>query len=921
MGYIFGNAFAQNLSFEGQIVDSNNNPITQVSIFLTNVKKYIKSNKLGYFSFNSEIGSEIKVSAIGFLEQKIILSNPNFKIVLKEITDTLPEFITLGTRRLNRIKLESVVPIDVIKFSDVGISTARVDLASNLNYAVPSFNYVNQVGSDGGDHIDLATLRGLGTDHTLVLIDNIRRHPTAFVAVLGVRGRANSGIDFNAFPAIAVNKIEVLKDAATAQYGSDAIAGVINIGLKKNTDKWDIVLDYSGYYDYDYNSVKFNQNNDFYTSGSVIDGQTIYAGINKGWKLGKRGGFINLSFEYLNQEKTFRAPNPKDSILNYSRLQRAFGNGSVEKKSFFYNMEIPLSLKHPALIFYGFGGLNNKVSNMYGFTRFYTAGGSTSRFPVNPSGEIIFDPKIMRRTNDGSYLFYNPQYEVRDEDYSNAVGIKGITKSDWNWNVSSNIGYNNFNFFGVKTYNASIIGQTTPNNFNDGGFNLLQWTSNIDFSKFFGNKLKGKHFNIAFGSEIRYEKYQIYKGENLSWQIVPNNFNLNQAAGSQGFPGYQPSDEVTANRTNIGFYGDFEWNPFKIWTLDFAIRGENYSDFGSLVTYKFASLVKVSPFVNIRGSISSGYRAPSLAQIYYSNTLTTLNKGVLSVIKFANNRDPLAQLAGIPSMKQETSLNFSLGTTWQPLKNLNISLDGYLIKMYDRIILTGYYNSSNTNLPAPFLNAIIAANVNSVQFFTNALNATNYGMDITADYFLKIDHKNSLKFLIAANFQNINIDKVNIPKGLSGNGSLDSVFFSPREQYYVKASAPDSKIIFTVEYNLSKLGLGIRATRFGMIQIAGYGQDGINLLIPTDANPNITVPDVINLTPKLVLDFYARYQVAKILQLNVGVDNVLNTHPDYSTVANAQRAAAGNNDSGGAWESAQMGFNGLRFFSKLVFSF
>ena len=707
----FKGVFSQSQIISGTVTDQKGNPISGATLSINSIQieaKYApKFSKLttsasnqGTFQINAPYGAALQISSVGYISQTIKINSNQLTIILLEDIEQLTEVISLGTRRINREKLESVVPVDVVKYNQIGITTARVDLESNLNYAIPSFNYNRQSGTDGSDFLDIGTLRGLGPDQTLVLMNNKRYHPTALVSLFGSRGRANSGVDLNSFPAIAVDKIEVLRDGATAQYGTDAIAGVINIGLRNNTDKWNIVVDFSAYYDYKYNSSLYNQNNDYVAAGPV-DGQTLYFGLNKGWKWGKRGGFINVSFEILNQDFTFRAPNPKDSALGVTIYRRAFGDGSYTKLSGFYNAEIPLSDKNPTIKLYSFGGYTQKNSSSYEWTTNYSNGDGSDRFPVYPDGTIIPSP-IYRKTNDGLTTYYNPFIESIITDINDVIGLRGETKTKWNWNLSSNIGYNDFHNYDNQTFNASIIGDATKNYFDAGGFNFTQWVNDIDFTKSFGKIGHAGGLNVAFGTEARLERYEIYAGEVLSYATIPSNLpsGQQQVGGAQGFPGFSALDVTVASRTNVGVYGDVEWTPFKPWNLEVAVRAENYSDFGAVLVGKFATLVKVSKFVNIRGSFSNGFRAPTLAQINFKHTLIAFINKQLVQERLVDNNDPIARAAGIPKLKQETSLNFSLGFTWKPLNNLNITVDGYYIQIKDRVIFTGNY-SVNDSLPQP----------------------------------------------------------------------------------------------------------------------------------------------------------------------------------------------------------------------------
>ncbi|MFM8962404.1 MAG: TonB-dependent receptor plug domain-containing protein, partial [Sphingomonadales bacterium] len=318
------------------------------------------------------------------------------KVVLNAATTDLQDVILVGSRGSGRAKLESPVPVDVIKISEVAINTARMDLTSSLNYAAPSFNYNKQSGADGADHVDIGTLRGLGPDQTLVLINGKRRHSTSLVGLFGTRGRGNSGVDLNGFSQASVDRIEILRDGASAQYGSDAIAGVMNVILKKNTNEWNIITGLAGYYDKKFNTYQHKDKNDYLYS-NPIDGVTSAIQANRGFDLGKKGGFINLSFDVLDQGKTFRQAASSDIAdkdgLPTNTWRQGFGDGSLTSYGAMMNLELPLGEN---IKFYAFGGMNNKKSDAYAYTRNWSA--RPTRFPVNSNGSLKFVPDIMFRS-------------------------------------------------------------------------------------------------------------------------------------------------------------------------------------------------------------------------------------------------------------------------------------------------------------------------------------------------------------------------------------------------------------------------------------------------------------------------------------------------------------------------------------------
>jgi iron complex outermembrane receptor protein len=753
--------------------------------------------------------------------------------------------------------------------------------------------------------------------------------------LFGTRGRGNSGADLNAFPQSAVDRIEILRDGASAQYGSDAMAGVMNIVLKRDINKWSINTGWAGYYDTKFNPARFNEGNQ-YVSGKKIDGGTFSFSANGGVALGKKGGFINVSMDFLTHAKTYRQSDTTDWQTDKNALpyinpyRRAFGDGSIDTYGAMYNMEIPTNAKRTTT-FYSFGGFNNKASDAYAYSRNWSA--RPQRFPVDMNGDILYDPNIMRTTNDGE-IYYNPHIQTKIKDISFAAGVKGLCHG-WNWDISNTLGRNDFHFYGDKTFNASMFmtpGTPLRTHFDDGGFNFLQNTLNFDVSRSFKSIAEG--LNLGFGTEFRYEHYQIYEGEEASYDsyypdslFYPNVGEFRTpAAGSQGFPGFKPDDAIKAHRSNISLYADAELNATKAWLLDAAIRYENYSDFGSVATFKFATRYKVAQNFNIRGSVSTGFRAPSLQQINFSNTLTSFSGGNLVNALFARNGSSITKAAGIPDLQEETSVNGSIGFAWKPMPGLTFTMDGYIVKVKDRIVESGLFSASDPTLPPSFISQI-PADVATVQFFANAVNTTNYGLDIVADYAARWGN-NSVKILLAGNFQHMKVDKINVPSALNGTVLNQKTFFSDREEAFLLASAPNAKFNLSLEYNFKKFGVGTHLNYFGKIKLLGFGdatadnpnQTGINPMVPTDADGSVYVPEEFNFKGKLVADLFASYNITKKITVFIGVDNVLNVHPDLGVNPQA-KGWFGDNESGGPWDSVQMGFNGRKLFTKLSFNF
>jgi iron complex outermembrane receptor protein len=940
----------------GKVADKSSGAVLAgASIKIKGTRRGVSTGSDGSFTIQVKPGDILLISNIGYSNKEVPVPGESYiTIPLEALSAELTQLVFVGSRGAARTKTESPVPVDVIKVGDIGQSTARPDLMSQLNVAVPSFNYNKQSGADGSDANDFASLRGLGFDQTLVLINGKRQHLSAFVNEAGTRGRGNSGTDLNAIPESAIDRVEILRDGASAQYGSDAIAGVINIILKKDVNHLNITTGGSAYDDHKYNALNFVDPSQYYT-GARLDGLTYSLGADYGWAIGKNGGFINVAGNFLDEGKTFReepdtnmSTNPQALPIN--TVRRAFGDGGVISGGGMINAEIPIAGTRTK--FYFFGGYNRKLSDVYAYTRDFNA--NPQKFPTNPDGTLIFDANIMKvaGASDGSInsnnVFFDPQEKVYITDKSFAAGFEGTAFNGWDWDISNVVGNNDFHYHGYETFNASLANTPTDlkTSFNDGGFTFTQNTFNLDINRHFDGVAEG--MTLSFGGEYRYERYHLYAGEPDSYgyastaQIYPNLIGdglgdslRSPATGSEGYPGYQPTDATIAHRTNVGGYIDVALDLTHAWLVDAAARFENYSDFGFVNTYKLATRYKLTENFNLRGSLSTGFRAPSLQQINFSNTNTNVVNGELVYVKLVPNYSPIARAAGIPKLTQETSVNGSFGFSWNPLPNLTATVDGYWVQMKHRVVITGNFDGSVAAI-APFL---AQYNVSSVNFFANAVNTTNTGVDVVLDYNKRIG-RSRFKWTLAGNIQNITIDKINIPSVLNTSYANQQAFFSTREQYFLRASAPRAKGTLALEYSIQKFAVGAHLNYFGKVVTQGFGYAslpgaapggpgsagisdqglGWDPYVETD-NGESVVPENFVHHGKFTTDAYVSYKVSKNLVWYAGVDNIFNVHPDLSMVPNARNESAYDSESGGPFDSLQMGFNGLRLFSKLSFNF
>lgn len=831
---------AQKILVKSKIISSSGEVIIGANIVENGTPNATVSDLEGKFSLSVKSENAlITVSFVGYTPIELPASSIKDIITLDEV-NTLQQIVVVGTRSLNRSSTDTPSAIDIIDLKDIKTKSGQLDINQLLQYAAPSFNSNRQSGSDGTDHVDPASLRGLGPDQTLVLVNGKRRHQSSLVNIYGTRGRGNTGTDLNAIPIAAIERIEILRDGAAAQYGSDAIAGVINIILKKTTEDLEVNASV-GVHSAKY---RFDDKN--------WDGLNYNLNGNYGFKVGE-DGFVNLTADYNFRDRTNRA-----NINTEELARREFGDPQATNTSLYLNASLPISSKSQ---FYVFGGSNMRNGSSYAWTRF--ADDDRNIIEIYPNG---FDPLINAKINDNSV----------------ALGFRTLVKG-WDVDVSNTFGNNSFKYRITNTLNASM-GVTSPTEFDAGGFGLNQNTVNLGFTKY--NKAILAGLNIAFGAEYRKENYNIFAGEKDSY----TSYKEGVPPGSQGFPGFQPRDAIKAGRSNIGVYFDTEADFTKSFMIGAAVRYENYSDFGGTLNGKLSTRLKVNDVFTLRGTANTGFRAPSLPQVYFNSTVTNFINGVATEVLIARNASNVAQSVGIPALKEEVSQNASLGFTLRPNNSLSLTVDGYVVKVKDRIVLTGQFSDEDDIIGA----TLQGLNVGKAQFFTNAVSTTTKGLDVVLAYKATVG-EGSLTTSLAANFNNLSIDEIYTNDKLKGK---EETYFDLREQYFLRASAPPSKINLTLDYQLNKLSANLRLTRFGQVELADWNYD---------AKEN----DIYS--SKITTDLSLRYAFTDKVQFVLGGNNILDVYPDtfsgYYT------------ESGGAWDPVQMGWNGRYLYTRLKLNF
>lgn len=854
-------------TIRGTVKDANGTPIPSASILVKGTTTGTTSDFDGNYTISCSEGSVLVFSYIGFETQEITVGSSSTIDVVLATGVSLDAVQLVGSRSPKRTAVDTPVAIDVIDIESLATQSGNIEVNQLLQFAAPSFNANKQSGADGADHIDPATLRGLGPDQTLVLVNGKRRHASSLINIFGTRGRGNSGTDLNTIPVSAIKRIEVLRDGASAQYGSDAIAGVINIVLKDNVDELTGTISYGAFNanaqgnfpdgtpNTDGNRLDTNRDGNVIGGDQDFDGGTVKLGLNYGVGIGKNG-YANFTTEFVNKNKTLRPG---------FDFRRGFGEAALKGFNFIGNVSVPISEKTE---FYAFGGRNYRDTDAFAFTR---NGGERVIPEIFPNG---FTPRITSIITDNSV----------------SAGFRTETESGWNIDVNNTWGKNNFHYFIKGTLNASLEA-ASPTEFDAGGHSLSQNTTSIDFSKYYDEVASG--FNLALGLEYRTENFIIFAGEEGSYGTFDTNGLLitdpstqtqpidpitgePRPGGSQGFPGYSPANEIDRNRSNFSLYADGELDVSETFLLAAAARFENYSDFGSTINGKLAARVKASDNINIRGSVSTGFRAPSLAQSFFNLRFTDFQGGVASETLLAPNNSPVTAAFGIGALKEETAVNTSLGFT-ASFGDFTATLDGYFISVKDRIILTGTFDASGLGI-----------NVSEAQFFANGVDTETTGLDIILSWKKNIGD-GLFKTSFIGNINNLKINSIN-------NGALDAdTFFGEREQAFLLASAPDSKLTLNASYKIRKFDVALAATNYSEIVLIDFAG----------------TEDVYD--SKTIFDLNFGYTLSDHLKLSIGGNNIFNEYPSQQD--------DGETESGGYFDAVQFGFGGAYYYARLGFTF
>lgn len=843
--------------------------------------------------------------------------------------DPAAAIVVIGTRRTDRTVADSTVPIDVIS-GDALQNSGTTETNKLLNQLVPSFNFPQPSLTDGTDSLRPATLRGLSPDQVLVLVNGKRRHQSSLINLNGSVGRGSTAVDMNTIPPLAIERIEVLRDGASSLYGSDAIAGVINIQLKRSVggkaqisfgkyitqmdgvDQVDTVdptltsptfaIGTNGFY-----SVSGGDNPVISYTGKDRkrnDGDTYTMATNIGLPVGANG-YLNFTAEYKDRSPTnrsgpdirrnyFAAGDPRETTID--RYWHRYGDGESKDMNFFVNAGVDLS---EAVEFYTFGSYGVRDGNGAGFYRRSLdirnqdwSASTTSFVPIYADGFL-------------------PLIESQIVDISAAAGIRGDLGA-WNYDLSLVYGSNRLDYGVSNSVNTSLGGANSLRKFNAGGLRSGQTSLNLDVQRELDIGI-GKSVSFAFGGEWRNENYKIVPGEEQSWINGPfSAAPYGAAGGSQVFPGFRPSNATDVSRDSFAGYVELDSDITDSFTLQLAGRYEHFSDFGDTVNGKAAARFEPISGLAFRGSISTGFRAPSLAQQSFQTTSTNNVGGQLIEIGTFPVTSAVAIALGAQPLKPEKSVNIGGGVSFTMIDGLSITADYYNIKINDRITLTENLQGADI---VSTLTAAGITGVSSARFFINGIDTRTQGLDIVASYRLPDFGAGTVR--LSAGF-NLNDTKITDRRTFSGFTAQR--LFARQESYRLTEGQPKDKLNVSLDWVYDKVGLTLRTNRYGKVFLpSSYSTSANNNNI--DLAPG-EVPGDIFLSPKWVTDMELRIKPIESVQIAVGANNIFDVYPDRLPFGTVDGVNYGLNNSFLPYSSqSPFGFSGRFVYGRVSVDF
>ena len=865
------------LPISGKIMDAQGNPIIGASIVVKGRSKSAVTDINGQFEIAAEVGEILYISHIGFKSMEVVATATPLSITLEEDVSTLSEVSVIGSRGKPRTDVNRPVPVDVLTAKDLQ-NTNQIELGQQLQFASPSYNSAKYGINGSLVYADYATLRGLGPDQILFLVNGKRRHQLSIAQIGFTIARGMVVTDINTIPFLSTERAEILRDGAASQYGSDAIAGIVNIKLRETV-----------------NQGTFRTQIGTTQEG---DGTNYMAALNYGFKLGKEKSFLNFTLHYQQLGETNRSDYYTGRI--YSSTKRLddsiraargfypatdsfkvgiFGASNVKSPQVFINAGYPINDKWSL---YGFGGYSYKKAIGYGFFRNAIPTDANSNPALYPNG-------------------YVPIFPAEDRDFSAVVGLTRTVLNGWNMDFSTGYGKNKVDRFGSNTSNTSL-GDASPREFYVGNSIFGQSTTEANLSRNYLGLWKMKALNVAFGSQFRVDKYQLSKGDDNSYKVGPFATSNGKTPGTNGIGAVSPTDEANETRTNLGIYADIEADITERFLLTGALRFENYSDFGSNLSGKIASRLKITDNIALRGSINKGFRAPSLQQTFLSTTATLVQAGQIRFSKQYRSNDPLLDELGIQDPKPEISLNYNLGLTAKAGEKFLFTVDAYQIDITNKIVISEALAVANI---AVLKAKLSSAGIQQISFFTNHIGTKTQGIDIVSSYKTGIGEKGFLNLSLGATFNETKVKDIKKTPDELQTGTINRIaIIDTISIALIETAQPRQKIIFSTTYSIGRFSIVGRATYFGKVA-AWEKPSGL---------PHIRQ----EFGAKTLLDLSLACDITKKIKVTIGSNNITNQYPD-KVLSNLAAYASGQTPYNR--NVNQFGFAGAFYYGNLTFNF
>ncbi|MBI3220819.1 MAG: TonB-dependent receptor [Bacteroidetes bacterium] len=884
--------FAQNREVTGTVTDAESgSPLPGANITVKGTSIGTASDVDGKYKLTVPVNaSTLVVSSIGYTTQEITLGVSNVvDVKLATSANELEEVVISVGRGAQRTIIDNPVPVDNFTSKELA-TTGQFTFDKALQYRVPSFNTVNTPVNDASTLLDPYEIRNLGPSRTLILINGKRKNLSSLLYVQFAPGRGETGADLSGIPTDAIKRVEILRDGASAQYGSDAIAGVMNVILK---DK------------FEYSSLNV-------ISGvtSKGDGGTYGLSFNSGTNFAKNG-FINYTIGFNQTDNAVRSgtidplveiatfgsysgPNSESdpanaNIINFLKINPTGGNingtGATTAAKFSYNLGIPV-------------GENMQFYSNAAFVAKKVLSNANYRTPYwrTDFGLLhITDPNGVNYTGDNTlnsagveiykgYMGYMPTFEGDLKDYNATLGVKNESKG-WSTDASITIGGNEQLYSVNNTINRGL-GAKSPTSFKPGGFSFNHVVGNIDVSKTVTSQI-----NVAFGGEARSETYQIIAGDTASYT----------KEGSNSFPGIRAENARTNSRFNIGAYLNVTYDITENFLIEGAVRAEKYSDFGSATVWKLSSRLKLlEDKIVLRGSISTGFRAPTLHQIYAQSTQASFAGGTIVLSGLFNNISKEAFALGIPRLTPEKSDNITLGLGITPTSNLSLTLDYYNITISDRIVYSSSITTDDRKLAVPTteLGRILKGSsvgvgnfdLQSVQFFINGIKTQTQGLDVVASYKNLELGTGKLGINVAGNFTLSNeiVGSPNTPKIIASAGAS---ILNAQIRSLLTEGRPQYKVIGGLDYSIGNWNIVVNNTMFGPTKFQdldngfAYSDFSITPVTPSKASSNVMNDIKQVFSSAIVTDLNVGYAFSKNISASFTVNNLFNVLPTWKLEA------------------------------------